>query len=69
MLTSNQSTCWDIFTNKYCKRTESLLNKCKRWIFKGGGAGEIAQRLRALTALPTVLSLIPSNHMVAHNYL
>jgi hypothetical protein len=33
------------------------------------GVGEMAQRLRALTALPEVLSLIPSNHMVAHNHL
>jgi hypothetical protein len=32
-------------------------------------AGEKAQRLRALTALPEVLSSIPSNHMVAHNHL
>lgn len=31
------------------------------------GAGEMAQRLRALTALPEVLSSIPSNHMVAPN--
>jgi hypothetical protein len=40
-------------------------------IFKkgGGGAGEMAQRLRALTTLPEVLSFIPSNHMVAHNHL
>jgi hypothetical protein len=34
-----------------------------------GQAGEINQRLRALTALPEVLSSIPSNHMVAHNHL
>ena len=34
-----------------------------------GGAGEMAQRLRALTALPEVLSSIPSNHMVAHNHM
>jgi hypothetical protein len=27
----------------------------------------MAQQLRALTALPEVLSSIPSNHMVAHN--
>jgi hypothetical protein len=27
-------------------------------------AGEMAQRLRALTAIPEVLSTIPSNHMV-----
>ena len=33
------------------------------------GAGEMAQRLRALTALSEVLSSIPSNHMVAHNLL
>jgi hypothetical protein len=34
-----------------------------------GGAGEMAQRVRALTALPEVLSSNPSNHMVAHNHL
>jgi hypothetical protein len=33
------------------------------------GAGEMAQQLRALTALPEVLSSIPRNHMVAHNHL
>jgi hypothetical protein len=32
-------------------------------------AGEMAQWLRALTALAEVLSSIPSNHMVAHNHL
>ena len=32
-------------------------------------AGEMAQWLRALTALPEVLSLIPSNHVVAHNHI
>jgi hypothetical protein len=32
-------------------------------------AGEMAQQLRALTALPKVLSSNPSNHMVAHNHL
>jgi hypothetical protein len=35
----------------------------------GDGAGEMAQQLRALTALPEVLSSIPSNHMVVHNHL
>jgi hypothetical protein len=29
----------------------------------------MAQQLRALTALPDVLSSIPSNHMVAYNHL
>jgi hypothetical protein len=33
------------------------------------GAGEMAQGVRALTALPKVLSSSSSNHMVAHNYL
>jgi hypothetical protein len=28
-----------------------------------------AQQLRELTALPKVLTSIPSNHMVAHNHL
>jgi hypothetical protein len=31
-------------------------------------AGERAQQLRTLTALPKVLSSNPSNHMVAHNH-
>jgi hypothetical protein len=33
------------------------------------GAGEMAQQLRPLTALPEVLSSIPNNHMVAHSHL
>ena len=33
----------------------------------GTGDGEMAQWLKALTALPEVLSSISSNHMVAHN--
>jgi hypothetical protein len=32
------------------------------------GAGEMAQRLRALTVLPKVLSSNPRNHMVANNH-
>ena len=38
----------------------------KKWNL---GAGEMAQWLRALTALPEVLSSIPSNCMVAHSHL
>jgi hypothetical protein len=34
-----------------------------------GLAGEMSQWLRALTALPEVLSSNPSNHMVAYNHL
>jgi hypothetical protein len=37
-------------------------------IIKRRGAGEMAQRLKAPTALPKVLSSNPSNHMVAHNH-
>ena len=37
--------------------------RCRTW------AGEMAQRLRALTTLLDVLSSIPSNHMVARNHL
>jgi len=33
------------------------------------GAGEMAQWLKALAALPEVLSSILSNHMVAHDHL
>jgi hypothetical protein len=33
------------------------------------GAGKMAQQVRALTALPKVLSSNPINHMVAHNHL
>ena len=43
-----------------------VLLRCVRKQFR---AGEMAQRLRALAALPEVLSSIPSNHMVAHNHL
>jgi hypothetical protein len=32
-------------------------------------AGEVAQQVRALTVLLSVLSSNPSNHMVAHNNL
>jgi hypothetical protein len=32
-------------------------------------AGEVAQWLRALAALPKVLSSNPSSHMVAHSHL
>jgi hypothetical protein len=35
------------------------------WIY---WVDEMAQRLRALTALLKVLSSNPSNHMVAHNH-
>jgi hypothetical protein len=35
---------------------------------KKNGAGEMAQRVRALTVLSKILSSNPTNHMVAHNH-
>jgi hypothetical protein len=40
-------------------------NKNKKIMF---GVGEMAQQVRALTALPKVMSSNPSIHMVAHNH-
>jgi hypothetical protein len=45
----------------YSKFTASLSSSLR--------ARELAQRLRALTALPEVLSSIPSNYMVVDNHL
>jgi hypothetical protein len=39
-----------------------LLIKKLKW------AGEMAQQLGALTALPEILGSIPNNHMVVHNH-
>ena len=48
----------------------SLFGKSGKMCKEGRrGAGEMAQWLRALTALLKVLSSNPSNHMVAHNHL
>jgi hypothetical protein len=44
-----------------------LMNNPKMKLRKQFGAGEMAQWLRALTALPEVLSSILGNHIVAHN--
>jgi hypothetical protein len=44
--------------------SEFLLKNHLCWL-----AGEMAQQLGALTALPKALSSNPSNHMVAHNHL
>jgi hypothetical protein len=50
-------------TNKQKKTKTKTKTKLSVWV------GEMAQPLRGPTALPEVLSSIPSNHMVAHNYL
>jgi len=46
-------------------KQETEEGRVRKW----RGAGEMAQRLRALATLPEVLSSNPSNHMVAHNRL
>jgi hypothetical protein len=53
------------YTEKPCLKTKTKTNKQK---FKKR-FGEMAQHLRALTALPEVLTSILRNHMVAHNHL
>jgi hypothetical protein len=49
-------------TNSNYMRKESTINRREE------GAGEMAQWVRALTALPKVLSSNPRNHMVVHNH-
>jgi hypothetical protein len=48
-----------------------VTGKTLKWQIRNSppGAGEMAWQLRALPALPEVLSSIPSNRMVAHNHL
>jgi hypothetical protein len=48
---------------------DQQFNSIKIIRFLDSWAGEMAQWVRALTALPEVLSSIPSNHMVAQNHL
>ena len=50
------------------KQAPGLTDKVKAIEMGWVGAGEMAQWLRALTALPEVLSSNPGNHMVAHNH-
>ena len=49
---------------KHCKQKITI---SQQRIIRGM-AGEMAQHLRALTALQKVVSSNPSNHMVAHNH-
>jgi hypothetical protein len=65
-----------IHTNVHIKRlvTQSSLASTKPYNFLISerlflGAAVMTQWLRAMTALPEVLSSIPSNYMVAHNHL
>ena len=65
----SEKICFVIFSEMRQERAGGL---CTLEILirpsEGGWRDEMAQRVRALTALPKVLSLNPSNHMVAHNH-
>jgi hypothetical protein len=62
---------WEVFQNYPHKSIGMIPFKKKKKKKKQPGirAIEMAQRLRALIALPEILSSNPSNHMVAHNHL
>jgi hypothetical protein len=63
-----------MFPHLFLKKRNALIDKSDNYMeavyifFKNSviRAGEMAQWLRAQTALPKVLSSNPSNHMVAH---
>jgi hypothetical protein len=59
----------DVETLKMNKGCEHVCVPCKCSSKSDFRAGEMAQRLRALTVLPEVQSSNSSNHMVAHNHL
>jgi hypothetical protein len=62
-----QAVLWPKHMHTYTsKQAKHFLNQEKH---SQGLRDEMAQRLRALTALPKVLSSNPSNHMVDHNHL
>jgi hypothetical protein len=52
-----------------CEGKQEVPRENRRFKKQEVGAGEMAQQLRALTALPEVLSANPSNYTVAHNHL
>jgi hypothetical protein len=54
------------YTKKPCLKQT---NNSPPFPHKRKRAGEMAQQIRALTALPKVLSSNPSSHVVAHNLL
>jgi hypothetical protein len=58
-----------ITQTRQLKTTRSIPSQFRKLKGKGRGAGEMAQWLRAPTALPEVLSSNPSTHTVAHNHL
>ena len=61
---------WIFLPHKPSKKLKTYVEKVSEFIIKDKlRAGEMGQRLRALTAFPEVLSSISSNHIVTHNHL
>jgi len=58
-----------VVCDKTTQKDKHFLSYAESPLNKGKQAGQVAQWLRALSALPEVLSSNPSNHMVAHNHL
>jgi hypothetical protein len=58
-----------ILVYRACSRTARTTERNAVFKKQPIGAGEMAPQLTVLTALPEVLTSIPSNHMVAHNHL
>jgi hypothetical protein len=65
-MTAEMYSCWSHFIFSQEVGTEQEVVPGYKVLRHG--AGEMAQRLRALTALLKVLSSNSSNHMVAHNH-
>ena len=60
---------WELVPPFHSGFLESSSGSLSGFYKKHVQAREMAQQLRALIALPKVLSSIPSNHMVAYNHL
>jgi hypothetical protein len=60
---------WDGWELNYCLIGGAEDRVQFKKISSGEGAREMVQRLRALNALPEVLSSIPRNLMVVHNHM
>ena len=77
--TAQERLCFRLEIAPLSKAAKGRLSACyQNWLLSNTAldfgknlyiAGETAQWLRALAALPEVLSSIPSNHMVAHSNL
>ena len=67
--TSSRVRKASFFLTDFHKRKLTELSCHKNILKEKLGAREMAQWLRELTALPKVLSSIPSNYMVTHNHL